>query len=164
MPLFDHGEHANSLNAPNPAEAVGLPAYPVSIHLGSPARDLTGNWKLSDGSVDPHVFSEKDVVITISPKKPDMGGPIIADGVQGTAGVSAFFEVPRSAPQLLPAQEYLFLVDRSGSMHGSRISQVRDALRIMVKSLPGPYLATASFVSHRLVFMANTPGPHDISR
>lgn len=154
MPLFDRGAHANSLNAPDPAEAVGLPAYPVPIHLGSPARELTGNWKLPDGSVDPHPFLGKEVVITLSPRELGVDGPIVVEGVQGTPDICSMIEAPHVAPPLLAAQEYLFLVDRSGSMDGSPISQVRGALGIMIKGLPDSI--GASFVSHRLVLMTET--------
>ncbi|KAH7094025.1 von Willebrand factor type A domain-containing protein [Auriculariales sp. MPI-PUGE-AT-0066] len=44
--------------------------------------------------------------------------------------------VPRFAAAPIPSQEYIFLVDRSGSMSGGRIRAVRDALQIMVRSLP----------------------------
>lgn len=151
MPLFDRGAHANSLNAPDPAEAVGLPAYPVSIHLGSPARELTGNWKLPDGSVDQHSFLEREVIITLSPRELGVVRPIV---VEGTPDIFSMIETPRVAPQLLAAQEYLFLVDRSTSMRRNPIAHVRDAFSIMIKCLPDSI--GASFVSHRLVFMTET--------
>ena len=144
MPLFDHGQHVNPLNTPNPAEAVGLATYPVSINLGSPAQDLTGNWKLPEGFVDSHEFLERDVVISISPRELDIE-------VQGTMDFSTLIEATHSAPPLLAAQEYLFLVDRSGSMHSTRIDQVKVALEILIKSLPGTVMS--SFVSHCFTFM-----------
>jgi len=147
--LLNRGKHANTPNAPDPADAVGLLAYPVSINLGSPAKELTGNWKLSDDSVDQHAFLEKEIVITISPRELGIDGTIPVEGVQGMADLSTLIEGPRFAPPLLAAQEYLFLVDRSTSMRGARISQARGALKIMVKSLPN--FTTTSFVSHRLV-------------
>ncbi|KAG8815156.1 hypothetical protein FRC18_001630, partial [Serendipita sp. 400] len=36
----------------------------------------------------------------------------------------------------LPCQEYIFLVDRSGSMSGGRITAVKAALQILLRSLP----------------------------
>ncbi|KAH7090110.1 von Willebrand factor type A domain-containing protein [Auriculariales sp. MPI-PUGE-AT-0066] len=44
--------------------------------------------------------------------------------------------VPRFTASSIASQEYIFLVDRSGSMAGGRIRAVRDALHIMVRSLP----------------------------
>ena len=142
MPLFDRGEHVNSLKAPEPT-------YPVHINLGSPATDLAGNWKLPDGFVDSHASLEDEAVITISPRERDIEGTVIVEGVQGTADVSTLIEVPRSALSLLAAQDYLFLVDRSGSMYAPRIAQVKDALKISIKSLPDS--ATTTFVSHYFV-------------
>ena len=115
--------------------------------------DLTGNWKLPDGFVDSHESLEKEVVITISPRDLDIEGPAIVEGIQGIADVATLIEVPRSAPPLLAAQEYLFLVDRSTSMYGPRIAQAREALKILIKSLPDTVITT--FVSHGFVFMTD---------
>jgi hypothetical protein len=142
MQLLNRGNHASAFNAPEPA-------YPVPISLGFPVKELTGNWKLSEGSVDPHAFLEKEVVITISPRELGIGGSIPAEAVKGAVDVCTLLEAPRFAPPLLAAQEYLFLVDRSSSMRGSRIIQAKNALRIMVKSLPDSTIT--SFVSNRLV-------------
>ena len=134
-------KHADSSNVPEHTGTVGLPEYPVSINLGSPARGgPTGNFWLSEGSIYPHESLEKEVVITVSPRKPEE-----------MEDVCILTEVLRPAPPLLPAQEYLFLVDRSGSMYGSRIAQVRSALKIMLASLPNPPIVT-SFVSRHLVY------------
>lgn len=151
MPLLDRGQHANSLNTSKPAEAVGLATYPVSINLGSPARDLTGNWKLPKGSVDSREFLEKEVVITISPRELGIEGPVVVEGVQGTRDFSTLIEATHSAPPLFTAQEYLFLVDRSGSMSGIRIGQAKGALGIFIQSLPDT--VNTSFVSHCFTFV-----------
>ena len=143
MPLFDRGEHVNSLNAPEL----------VHINLGSPARDLTKTWKLLDEFVDSHESLEKELVITISPRELDIEFPAIVEGVHGTADVFTLIEVPRSAPPLLAAQENPFLVDHSTSMYGLRIAQARDALKILIKSLPD--IVTITFVSHDFIFMTD---------
>ncbi|KAH7090108.1 von Willebrand factor type A domain-containing protein [Auriculariales sp. MPI-PUGE-AT-0066] len=44
--------------------------------------------------------------------------------------------VPRFKATPITSQDYVFLVDRSASMAGGRIRAVRDALHIMIRSLP----------------------------
>ena len=160
--LLNPGKHADSIKLPEPADAVSVRGYPVSMNLGSPARGLAGDWKLSDGAVYPPEFLEKEIVITISPRKLDMEHPILVGGVQATEDVGDLIAVSHSTPKLLPAQDYVFLVDRSGSMKGSRITQVKGALAIMLGSLPS-HPESTYFVSRRLVYEPNAPGTHNIS-
>jgi len=162
MQLLNHGKHADSIKLPEPADASSLPGHQVSINLGSPARGLTGNWRLSDGAVYPPEFSEKEIVITISPRKPDVEHPILVGGVQTTEDVGDLIAVSHSTPELLPAQEYIFLVDRSTSMTGRRITMARGALTVMLAGLSN-HPELTSFVSHPLVYDSNGPRPHSIS-
>lgn len=128
-----------SVNVPENTGTAGLTAYPVSINLGSPAREPTGKFRLSKGSVYPHEFLEKEAVITISPQKLD---PTLIEGVQ---------QMETVCDLNLLDQDYQILVDRSSSMSGTRIAQARKALKIMVKSIPDPPTITY-FVSHRSVY------------
>jgi hypothetical protein len=146
--VLNRGKHAGSVDVPEPTDAA---AYPVSISLGSPARGPSGTILLSNASVYQHEFLEKEVVVTISPREPDADRPILGEGAQGMEDLWNAIEAVHSVPPLLPAQEYLFVVDCSTSMTGARIDQVRNALSIMLKSLPGSPIKT-SFVSHYLVY------------
>lgn len=57
--------------------------------------------------------------------------------------------VPKIILEHLPKQEYVFLIDRSGSMSGSRIEQAKHALIIFLQSLPadGTFFNIFSFGS-----------------
>lgn len=157
-PAIQVPNHGNSTNGPNsinvaePTGTVGLLASPVPINLGSPAREPAGKFQISEGSVYPHEFIEEEVVISISPRKPDIERDILVEAAQGMEGVFELVPAPRPRPRspLLPAQEYIFVVDRSYSMTGGRIFRVIEALTIMLKCLPNPPIRTF-FVSCHLV-------------
>lgn len=57
--------------------------------------------------------------------------------------------VPQFRLEHLPKQEYVFLIDRSGSMEGSRIEQAKQALIVFLQSLPadGTFFNIFSFGS-----------------
>ncbi|KIP07111.1 hypothetical protein PHLGIDRAFT_118361 [Phlebiopsis gigantea 11061_1 CR5-6] len=58
--------------------------------------------------------------------------------------------VPKFNLPPVPEQEYIFLVDRSGSMNGQRIKTAKRALVMLLRSLPtqGTWLNIVSFGSH----------------
>lgn len=164
-PAVQVPNHGNSTNdsgfttVAEPTGRAGLPADPVSINLGSPARGPAGNFQISKESFYPPEFLEKEVVIYISPQELDIEHPVLVEGVQGMENVCDLVTA-RSTRPLLPAQEYLFIVDRSISMTGKRISRAKEALVIMLKCLPSPPIRTF-FVSYHLVHDSNTPGSDD---
>ena len=155
-PAIQVPNHGNSTNGPNsidvaePTGTAGSLPYPVSINLGSPVREPTRKFQLSEGSVYPHESIEKEVVISISPRKPDIEYHVLVEAAQGMEGVSELVPAPRSRSPPLPAQEYIFVVDCSYSMTGDRISRVKEALTIILKSLPNPPIRIF-FVSCHLV-------------
>jgi hypothetical protein len=112
--------------------------------LGSPVKELTGDFQPSKAYVYLHessTFLEKDVVILISSQKLDhprcsVERYLASEGADETTDAYALTLVPRFNLPPLAGQEYVFLVDRSGSMAGSRMTQVKAALQIMLKSLP----------------------------
>jgi hypothetical protein len=134
--------------------AVSSPTHPVAMTLGSPVKELTGDFQPSKAYVYLHessTFLEKDVVILISSQKLDhprcsVERYLPSEGAEETTDAYALTLVPRFNLPPLPGQEYVFLVDRSGSMSGSRITQVKAALQIMLKSLPSK---NTSFVSRQ---------------
>ena len=134
--------------------AVSSTTHPVAMTLGSPVKELTNDFQPSQAYIYLHessTFLEKDVVILISSQKLDhprcsVERYLPSEGAEETTDAYALTLVPRFNLPPLPGQEYVFLVDRSGSMAGSRITQVKAALQIMLKSLPSK---NTSFVSRR---------------
>jgi len=81
---------------------------------------------------------QNDVVLeleSVGLDKPRCFAQRLTSGDEVTDALSLTI-VPRFTATPISSQEYIFLVDRSGSMSGGRIQAVRDALQIMVRSLP----------------------------
>ena len=155
-----------SVHMTQPITAVSSPTHPVAMTLGSPVKVLTGDFQPSMAYIYLHessTFLEKDVVILISSQKLDhprcsVERYLPSEGAEETTDAYALTLVPRFNLPPLPGQEYVFLVDRSGSMSGSRITQVKAALQIMLKSLPSK---NTCFVSrHRFDLRIVVPNDH----
>jgi Ca-activated chloride channel homolog len=108
-----------------PVRAIESPSHPVRFDLDGSRARIT----LSHGVA----AMDRDFVLLITPQ--EAGRPHVlverhADGL-ATAAVSLVPQLPAStAPR-----EVIFLVDRSGSMSGSSIEQVRAALHLCLRSL-----------------------------
>ncbi|CAG8752184.1 1154_t:CDS:2, partial [Acaulospora colombiana] len=61
---------------------------------------------------------------------------LASEGAEETTDAYALTLVPKFDLPPLPSQEYIFLVDRSGSMGGGRMNSVKASLQIMLRSLP----------------------------
>lgn len=59
------------------------------------------------------------------------------DGQQGMIAMQLTL-VPKFELPPAPTQEYIFIVDRSGSMSGDRIKTARSTLNILLRMLPNP--------------------------
>ncbi|KZV84230.1 vWA-like protein [Exidia glandulosa HHB12029] len=81
---------------------------------------------------------DRDVVIAVKASGLDSPRCVLErlQHEQETSNCFALTLVHRFALKPLDIQDYIFLVDRSGSMEGQRIAKVRDALQIMLRSLP----------------------------
>ncbi|KAJ7279005.1 vault protein inter-alpha-trypsin domain-containing protein [Mycena rebaudengoi] len=133
---------AATVEATAPIAKIGCPSHSVSTELG-PDPSLPNFKELpfsnyarvslsSDSALD------KDFVLTI--KSAGLDAPrCIAElhpsPTHDTVAMTLTL-VPRFKLPDLARQEFIFLVDRSGSMEGKRISAARKALVIMLRSLP----------------------------
>jgi hypothetical protein len=121
---------------------INSPSHPISSHLGRsrPADDSKSESELEFDvqkayiSLSSTTFLDKDIVIVLSCRNLDkqrcvVESSVSADGLYATDAYALTF-VPRFKLPPLPRQEYLFLVDRSGSMGGGKMDALRSALQV----------------------------------
>ncbi|PVF97081.1 hypothetical protein CPB86DRAFT_735500 [Serendipita vermifera] len=123
--------------------SVSSPSHPIGLTLGCAEKELKGDFEPSKAFVylGESAFLEKDIVIVISSQGLDMPRCSVerwlaSEGAEETTDAYALTLVPKFDLPPLPSQEYIFLVDRSGSMEGGRMDSVKASLQIMLRSLP----------------------------
>jgi Ca-activated chloride channel family protein len=116
---------------------VESPTHPIAVELdGSRARV-----RLSQRSAP----MDRDLVVVIRAEGLDVPHATVERGERGSAVMLSF--VPRLATAA-QAAEVVFLIDRSGSMDGTSIAEVRNALQLCLRSLtPGCRFNIVSFGS-----------------
>ena len=114
--------------------------HSVSVSLGSLTAEAASNFNPTRAHVSLRAdkLLTNDIVLELKSVGLDRPRCLVQRRVVGNETIGAFSLtlVPRFAATPISSQEYIFLVDRSGSMSGGRIRAVRDALQIMVRSLP----------------------------
>ncbi|KAG8830099.1 hypothetical protein FRC17_005434 [Serendipita sp. 399] len=148
IPWFRHNtqnrfELSVSVQMNKAITSVSSPSHPIGLTLGCHQRELTGEYEPSKAFVylGESTMLDKDIVIVISAQGMDTPRCsaerwLKSDGAEETTDAYALTLVPKFELPALPRQEYIFLVDRSGSMGGSRITAVKAALQILLRSLP----------------------------
>lgn len=116
-------------------EDVSSPSHPqISVapyqtHQGRPSRHrLSVKFRSTQ-------FLEKDFVLRITAKGLDEPRCFLERDNRGTVAMQLTL-FPKFQLPSVEAQEYLFLVDRSGSMSGSRIETARKTLLLLLCALP----------------------------
>ncbi|PVF97080.1 hypothetical protein CPB86DRAFT_786254 [Serendipita vermifera] len=126
-----------------PVTSVRSPSHPIGLTLGCNERELKGDYEPCKAFVHlgASAFLEDDIVIIISAQgletpRCSVERWLASEGAEETTDAYAFTFVPKFDLPPLPSQEYIFLVDRSGSMWGGRMDSVKASLQIMLRSLP----------------------------
>ena len=99
---------------------------------------------------------DRDLVIVVAAEGLDVPHAVVERGEQGGALLLSFVPTFETAAQ--PA-EVIFVIDRSGSMGGTSIAEVRNALQLCLRSLsPGCRFNIVSFGSQLRGALPGEPG------
>lgn len=144
----DHPEEAQGVHAPValPGEPVGPVEIQVAVDAGVPVDDPTSpSHPLAVTRLDEQRFQvrlaektipDHDFVLRYAVSSVQVQSTAWVTGVADKAYFMATIVPPRldAEPQPLP-REFIFVLDRSGSMSGEPIRQARNALRACLRTL-----------------------------
>ncbi|KAF9023270.1 hypothetical protein BDZ89DRAFT_1070015 [Hymenopellis radicata] len=128
------------VEALSPIRKIGSPSHSISTELG-PDSSLPGAQDLPFANYARVTLAsdapfQKDFVLTIQSAGLDAPRCVAELHPEHDSVAMALTLVPRFNLPEPTSQEFIFLVDRSGSMGGKRITAARKALVVMLRSLP----------------------------
>ncbi|KAJ7131734.1 von Willebrand factor type A domain-containing protein, partial [Mycena crocata] len=131
---------AMSIESLAPIAKIGCPSHAISTELGPDPKlpnfkDLPFS-NYARVSLSSESALDKDFVLTIKSAGLDAPRCVAEQHPSHDTIALALTLVPRFKLPDLTRQEFVFLVDRSGSMEGARIAAARKALVVMLRSLP----------------------------
>ncbi|KAJ7058065.1 hypothetical protein C8F01DRAFT_926916, partial [Mycena amicta] len=173
--LFSHHSHAfleilAFVETVSPIAKIGSPSHTIVTEFGPDpsipsAHDLPRE-NYARVSLSSQSALERDFVLTI--KSTGLDAPRCIAELHPTEPTTAIALtlVPRfQLPGDVPAQEYIFLVDRSGSMSHARIITAKKALVVLLRALPSrntsTYFQIVSFGSHATMLWNAGSRPYD---
>ena len=110
---------------PGRIRRIESPSHPISIDFDGDRATVT--------LAQEHVALDRDLLLLITPTETGAPQVVLERTKSGRVAAAVTFH-PQFAAARVPA-DVVFLVDRSGSMQGSSIEQVRNALQICLRSL-----------------------------
>jgi len=110
---------------PGRIRRIESPSHPISIDFDGDRATVT--------LAQEHVALDRDLLLLITPTETGAPQVVLERTKSGRVAAAVTFR-PQFAAARVPA-DVVFLVDRSGSMQGSSIEQVRNALQICLRSL-----------------------------
>ncbi|KAJ7041171.1 vault protein inter-alpha-trypsin domain-containing protein [Mycena alexandri] len=123
-----------------PIAKIGCPSHTVSTELGpDPALANAHELPFSNYarvSLSSAAALDKDFILTVKSAGLDAPRCVAERHPTNPTTALAFTLVPRFKLPDVARQEFIFLVDRSGSMNGFRILAAKRALIVMLRSLP----------------------------
>lgn len=146
-------------------KSISCPSgHPIAFDLGIPDHLTTTSASSHYASVsltDRTGFLVQDVVLVISAEGLDTPRCFIErhPSPNHESAAMALTFVPRfNLPDLSGGMEYIFLVDRSGSMEGTNLQLVQEALIVLLRGLPtiGTTFNIVSFGSHSTKLWENS--------
>eukprot|EP01116_Phalansterium_solitarium_P016045 TRINITY_DN3631_c0_g1_i2.p1 TRINITY_DN3631_c0_g1~~TRINITY_DN3631_c0_g1_i2.p1 ORF type:complete len:453 (+),score=131.21 TRINITY_DN3631_c0_g1_i2:115-1359(+) len=112
-------------------KSVASPSHPIAFEFGDSHKNATATLANPDGT--PLV---NDFVLTVALDKPHQPCGRVQQDAAGAkvAMLSLYPELDEEEAQVYT--EMIFVVDRSGSMSGSRIAAVKETMHVFLRSLP----------------------------
>jgi hypothetical protein len=131
-----------SIESVAPIRKITCPSHTISTELGPDpslpnAQDLPFS-NYARVSLSSATSLDKDFILTLESTGLDSPRCIaeLHPSPNHSTAALALSLVPRFALPEVKEQEYLFLVDRSGSMDGERMEMAKKALVVLLRSLP----------------------------
>lgn len=124
-----------------PTEIISVTSITHSIKVSSPTsvnvstRSVYTSKVTLDPSGPPPRLN-RDFVLSIQASRLGQPRCVAERRVSEKTVALSLTLVPRFRMEPIAAQEYVFLIDRSGSMDGNRIHHAKEALTLFLKSLP----------------------------
>jgi Ca-activated chloride channel family protein len=110
--------------------AIYSPSHPVAI-------DRTGNFSAIVGYEESDVFADKDFELyyTVSPE--DIGLNLLSYKESGEDGFFLLLVAPtvETDPDQVVAKDVIVVLDTSGSMHGEKLDQAKEAVNFVIDNL-----------------------------